>query len=339
LEIHNELERRKRTKEIGSLSTCTDAQLQHVIRINTTHIKLNAVVTRDSNKRRESTPNESQLSTLTKRTKSKPNKGKKAPIGAQEHKDNFETEDASTELNKHKYLFKATLAIIEKEKTIEQKIVPSTEQPKKLVTQTTEEFRVTKKDYDKVLKDLLRVRPSRTEQEKALNEQALRERKCNQADEQATLEEKRRRKIEKKKRSREKKLLRLVQRSDGVPRQIAQEMVAEITEEQKKMDIEHTLETYDQYVHQNYYDPDTDELMEIINVYCDKETGAYMSTARVMNYDLGEPDFELKTRRINGPDGTKYLVNLATTGRHGKNDFKWPQNAEEWLQLQLKDAW
>jgi hypothetical protein len=93
------------------------------------------------------------------------------------------------------------------------------------------------------------------------------------------------------------------------------------------------------YVHQNYNDPDTDELMEIIYVYCDKETGAYMSTARVMNYDLGEPDFELKTRRINGPDGTKYLVNLATTGRLGKNDLKWPQSAEEWLQLQVKDAW
>jgi hypothetical protein len=227
---------RRRTKEIGSFSTCTDTQFIH-----STHIKLNAVVTRDSNKRKESTPNESQISTLTKRTRSKSNKGKKAGVvGAQEHKDNFETEGAGTELNKHKDLFKATLAIIEEAKTIEQAIVPSTEQPKKLVTQMTEEFRVTKEVYDKILKDLLRVRPSRTEQEKALNEQTLRERKCIQADEQATLEEKGRKKIEKKKRSRERKLLRLVQRSDGVPRQIAQKMVAEMTEEQKEMDIEHT---------------------------------------------------------------------------------------------------
>jgi hypothetical protein len=42
LEIHNELERRKRAKEIGSFSTCTDMQLQHAILINTTKIKINA---------------------------------------------------------------------------------------------------------------------------------------------------------------------------------------------------------------------------------------------------------------------------------------------------------
>jgi hypothetical protein len=192
LEIHNELERRKRTKEIGSFSTCTNTQLQHVIRINTTHIKLNAVVTRDSNKRKESTPNESQVSTLTKKQDQSRTKERKPQLE--------QTEDAGTELNKHKDLFKSTLEIIEGKTTMEQAIVPSTEQPKKSVTQTTEEFRVTKEDYDKVLKDLLRVRPSRTEQEKALNEQALRERKFIQADEQATLEEKRRRKIEKKKR-------------------------------------------------------------------------------------------------------------------------------------------
>jgi transposase InsO family protein len=264
---------------------------------------------------------------------------KKVSIGAQEHKDNFATENSDTDINNHKDTFKATLASIEERKITESDSSQHTSRIEKPITPIGAEFRVTKEDYDKVLADLLRVRPSRTEQEKALNEQALREKQCLRAEEQAAIEEKRRRKIEKKRMSRERKLLRLVQRTDGVPRQIAQKLVAEMTEEQKEMDIEHTLETYDQYVHQNYYDPDTDELMEIINVYCDKETGAYMSTARVMNYDLGEPDFEIRTKRINGPDGTKYLVNLATTGRHGKNDLKWPQSAEEWVQLQLKDAW
>jgi hypothetical protein len=117
----------------------------------------------------------------------------KPPIGAIEHKDNFDITDSETDIIKHKATFQTTLENIQKRKIAEPSVIPKiTEQKDIVTTPTTEVFRVTKEDYDRVLKDLLQVRPSRTEQEKALREQALREQKCLKAEEQALLDEKRR---------------------------------------------------------------------------------------------------------------------------------------------------
>jgi hypothetical protein len=92
LEIYNELERRKRVKEIGSFSTCTDTQLQNAIRINATHIKMNAMSTRTTNKERTKRyTDDTQTFTRTKRIKARHAKKVTATTtGANEHKDNFE---------------------------------------------------------------------------------------------------------------------------------------------------------------------------------------------------------------------------------------------------------
>jgi hypothetical protein len=96
LEIHNELERRKRAKEIGSFSTCTDMQLQHAIHINTTKIKMNAMVTRDTSKRKPSNFYKPQRRTK-KALRTKQNTTKKSTIGVIEHKDNFDVTDSETD--------------------------------------------------------------------------------------------------------------------------------------------------------------------------------------------------------------------------------------------------
>ena len=48
--------------------------------------------------------------------------------------------------------------------------------------------------------------------------------------------------------------------------------------------------------------------------------------ARSVNIDPDSGIHEFQTRRINGIDDTKYLVNLLLTGRHGKGDLIWPQD-------------
>jgi hypothetical protein len=180
LEIYNELERRKRVKEIGSFSTCTDAQLQNSIRINTTHIKMNAMSTRATNKERTKRyTDDTQTFTQTKRVKSKHiKKATKTTTAAYEHKDNFKINHLEENMVNHKAAFSTTLAALQNIKNMSQdipKVIPITNDASK--TTSKSEFKVTKEDYDKVLQDLLRVRPSRTEQEKALAEQSLREKK------------------------------------------------------------------------------------------------------------------------------------------------------------------
>jgi hypothetical protein len=77
----------------------------------------------------------------------------------------------------------------------------------------------------------------------------------------------------------------------------------ELEEEQLEIDIGTTLEAYDHLVHQCYMDPDTEELMEVINVFSDK--GTFTSTARAV--DKIEDD--IRKRKINGVDGTMELCN------------------------------
>jgi hypothetical protein len=52
-----------------------------------------------------------------------------------------------------------------------------------------------------------------------------------------------------------------------------------------------------------------------------------------MEIDLNKSDYEIQHRKINGMEGTKYLVNLLMTGKHGRNDLKWPQSEIEWLRV------
>ena len=101
-----------------------------------------------------------------------------------------------------------------------------------------------------------------------------------------------------------------------------------------------SLEKYDWLVHQLYNDPVSAEQYEIVNVYNDKATGSFMSTARpTIHTDLLEAAGEelFQTRMINGADGTLELVNLLSRGQRIKTDIVWPTEESKWLELQQED--
>ena len=101
-----------------------------------------------------------------------------------------------------------------------------------------------------------------------------------------------------------------------------------------------SLEHYDWLVHQLYNNPDTAQQYEIINVYNDKTTGAFMSTARpILHTDLLEEavEEEYQRRAINGTNGTFELVNLLSRGQRTKEEVAWPTDEAGWVEMQTQD--
>jgi transposase InsO family protein len=129
---------------------------------------------------------------------------------------------------------------------------------------------------------------------------------------------------------------------EGVPvkkrgrpkRVIEEEKEIEITE----FNIGRTLEQYDKLVHQCYYG-ENGQLYEVINVYSDKETGKFMSTARGIVPQGVVAMVENDKRSINGTDGTMEKVNLMLTGRRSRVEDSWPIDVKEWVKFQNDDEW
>jgi len=185
-----------------------------------------------------------------------------------------------------------------------------------------------------VLAEIQSSRASKTELQRVLREKAKKEVEIRKAHKVHEREEKERLKLEKK----VKKAAEAANRKErGILRQNLRgqqpKVMDELEEEQLEIDIGTTLEAYDHLVHQLYVDPDTDELLEVVNVFSDK--GTFTSTARVV--DKIEDD--IRRRKINGVDGTMELCNLVMTGRKYKTDVIWPTSDSAWMEEQLKDKW
>jgi hypothetical protein len=99
-----------------------------------------------------------------------------------------------------------------------------------------------------------------------------------------------------------KKLTRAIASKQGVARKSHKQKKTPEEEEIVEEMIGTSLEQYDWLVHQLYNDPDTAEQFEVVNVYNDKATGSFMSTARpTLHADLLEVVGEeiYQTRPIN----------------------------------------
>jgi len=137
-----------------------------------------------------------------------------------------------------------------------------------------------------------------------------------------------------------KKTVRAAAAKNGEPRKSNKRNKTPEDEEMIEESICTSLEQYDWLVHQLYNDPTTAQQYEIINVYNDKSTGAFMSTARPILYtDLLEEavEEEYQRRAINGSDGTLELVNLLSRGQRTKEEVPWPKSEMEWVSMQEMD--
>jgi hypothetical protein len=173
-------------------------------------------------------------------------------------------------------------------------------------------------------------------------QQVLAERKRRET----ALEDKQRKDDELKKQQRRDALLKLKKSNraaaakNGEPRKSNKRNKNPEDEELIEESICTSLEQYDWLVHQLYNDPDTAQQYEIINVYNDKSTGTFMSTARpIVHTDLLEEaiEEEYQRRAINGTDGTLELVNLLSRGQRTKEEVAWPKSESEWVSLQKLD--
>jgi len=139
-----------------------------------------------------------------------------------------------------------------------------------------------------------------------------------------------------------KKLQRVEAAKENVPRRKNKRVKTLEEEEMVEESICTTLEQYDWLVHQLYNDLESAEQYEIINVYSDRISGAFMSTARpTLHTDLLEPEGEENYQRkpINGTNGTLELVNLASRGQRTRDDVPWPTSEDQWLQHQQTDEY
>jgi len=137
-----------------------------------------------------------------------------------------------------------------------------------------------------------------------------------------------------------KKTTRAEAAKNGIPRKVNRRNKTPEEEESIEESICTSLEQYDWLVHQLYNDPETAQQYEIINVYNDKATGAFMSTSQpVIHTDLLDEAIEEQYQRrpINGTNGTMELVNLLSRGQRNKDEVAWPANETEWISMQERD--
>jgi len=351
-ETKSELQSRERRSIIGKFQTCSDTQLYDYIRSigetnswkteqKDTLIHQNVMTTRPTNKRTEQQ--------LIEKPKRKYAKSKKEPLEKVTEMAGTVTEPIvpTIETEKKKQLkteaaqINPTIIQVNEEK---EQFSDNVEIVKETLptAQHNTEFRVDPILMEKLLKEMVRTKVSKTERDKALQEKAARDHSQLRTEERVAMEERRRLIFARKADAKKRKDLRSKEREMGLPRSKLTNHTTDLEIEAQDYEENRTLEAYDHLVNQMYREPDTEKLYEIINVYCEKSTGTYMSTAIEVQPTDTQPNLNEDnkvTRQINGTNGTNELVNLMQTGRTHKSQLEWPKTEKEWIERQTQDEW
>ena len=108
--------------------------------------------------------------------------------------------------------------------------------------------------------------------------------------------------------------------------------------EMDEFNIGRTLEQYDHLVNQ-FYENEEGDMFEIVNVFSDKSTGKFMSTAWKVIAPNNSDQMTKDIRIINGVDGTIERVNIMMTGKRVKVQGEWPSDVADWKKCQEEDEW
>jgi hypothetical protein len=94
----------------------------------------------------------------------------------------------------------------------------------------------------------------------------------------------------------------------------------ELEVQSENFDLGRSLEQYDQLVHQLYHG-ENGRIYEVINVFNDKKSGKFTSTARAVIPQGEIHDIPDEILAINGVNGTMEKVNLMATGSKNRVAF------------------